>query len=83
MNITDTIDQLDTLITNGAPIHQTKPILTSLREQADALDTRVRTLEAEAKAADQTLLIASLRKHLDDANAKLKQLNDGYDVAVI
>ena len=76
MNIIETIDHLDTLITNAAPLHQTKPLLTNLREQAEALESRVSTLEAEPKNFDQTPLIVSLRKDLEDAKRQIRQFRD-------
>jgi hypothetical protein len=74
MTITTIIDQLDTLVTNGAPVSQIKSHLMLLREQAEALECRVLTLETEAKSPAKDILIASLQRELDKAKKEKTEI---------
>lgn len=86
MTITDIIDNLDRLITAQKPLSEIKPKLVFLRDQAEAMESRVGTLEAEAQARDQAplvrdleALVGTLRINLEDAKREIQELRSAAD----
>lgn len=49
MSLSTIIDKIDMAVGNNAPQSQIKGLLVQLREQAEALDGKVKVLEAEAQ----------------------------------
>ena len=78
MSITTSIDQIDTLITGGAPLSKIKVQLISLKDQAEALEARLLTLEAEAKNPDKDVLITSLQREVDKLKKEKSEIGAYY-----
>ena len=76
MTIVEMIDEIDRLITSSEPISRIKPLLVSLREQAEAIEARVRTLESKSKVKRLEGEKNLLRTELDTALKQIQELEN-------
>lgn len=67
MALVEMIDEIDRLVSNNGAVSQIKPLLIALREQAEALEKRVRTLESKSKVKNLEGQVDFLRSELDKA----------------
>ena len=73
MSLSKLFDDLDNLITNKRPISEIKPILTLLRDQAEALESE----HAELQSSHAKL--QSEKSEIDKELARLKETNASKD----
>jgi prefoldin subunit 5 len=55
MGLSKLFDDLEKLITNKRPIYEIKPVLTFLRDQAEALESAHEKLQSEKSEIDKEL----------------------------
>lgn len=76
MTIIEMIDEIDRLVSNNGAVSEIKPFIIQVREQTEALQKRVRTLESKSKVKDLEGQVSFLREQLD---ATLKQVQEAED----
>jgi hypothetical protein len=76
MSIIETIDEIDRLISNSAAVSAIKSLLISLREQAEALESRVRALESKSQVKRLQGEVDFLRTQLDSTLKEKQALED-------
>jgi hypothetical protein len=76
MSILETIDEIDRLISNRAAVSSIKSLLISLREQAEALQVRLRTLESKSQVKRLQGEVDFLKSQLDSTFQQKQALED-------
>jgi hypothetical protein len=76
MALVEMIDDIDRLVSNNGTVSQIKPLLITLREQAEALEKRVRTLESKSKVKNLEGQVDFLRAELDSALQQIQSFED-------
>lgn len=77
MTIVEMIDQIDRLVSNNGKVSEIKPFIIQVREQTEALQKRVRTLESKSKVKDLEGQVSFLREQLDAALKQIQEAEDG------
>lgn len=77
MTLIEMIDEIDRLVSNNGAVSDIKPFLIQVREQAEALEKRVRALESKSKVKDLEGQVSFLRAELDAALKQIEELESG------
>lgn len=77
MTLIEMIDEIDRLVSNHGTISQIKPIIIPLREQVEAFEARVRTLESKSKVKRLEGENDFLRSQLDTTLKQIHEAEDG------
>jgi glycerophosphoryl diester phosphodiesterase len=78
MPLTTLVDQIDALVTRRAKTSTIKPLLISLREQCEAAELRILTLDLETKNPPFKAEVEALKRDLEEAKKKNAQMQAYY-----